>query len=192
MCVFFIGSSNANSGSGLDPAILSFGPSHNMLPPQLASGLLLADPNDDERPSSIASGGGGSGGGLDSSASDDNHVRYSRDILLALRCSTLVRPRPRYIDEAIAARRSFCRVVDLGGISGSGPMLDERKVSSATSAGAGVCGTKRPQTKTALTRGGGPGSVNAKADGEKAGGQQDKQQRRVISANASGEWFFFV
>lgn len=39
--------------------------------------------------------------------------RYTRDQLLELRCSTLVRRRPRYVEEAIAARKSWCRHPDL-------------------------------------------------------------------------------
>lgn len=39
--------------------------------------------------------------------------RYTRDQLFELRCSTLVRRRPAFIEEAIAARKSWCRYPDL-------------------------------------------------------------------------------
>lgn len=155
--------------------------------PQMNCGLLFDANNDEEdnEQSSFA-------GGLDASssaASADNYVRYGRDTLLALRCSSLVRPRPRYIDEAIAARRSFCRVVDLGGLPGAGSSPGGGAATSATAVG-GAFGQKRTQTKTALTRGGGPGTVSAKADGEKSTGQD--KQRRTISTNATGKGFVLL
>lgn len=69
-------------------------------------------------------------------AQTDNRVRYSRDSLLSFRNSVLTRKRPQYVDDAIAARRSWCRLVDLGDeriTRGSGGNLSG---TSATSAGA--------------------------------------------------------
>lgn len=69
-------------------------------------------------------------------AQTDNRVRYSRDSLLSFRNSVLTRKRPQYVDDAIAARRSWCRLVDLGDeriTRGSGSNLSG---TSTTSAGA--------------------------------------------------------
>lgn len=162
-----------------------------MMHQHASSSSVLINDNDDQT-------SGGPADPTSSSISDENHlIQYGRDMLLALRCSSLVRPRPRYIDEAILARRSFCRVADLGGASGgAGPCPGGGGTVTAAGSvgGAGGFGTKRAQPKTALTRGGGTGTASAKADGEKSSGTingQDKQQqqRRVTSASAGGKWF---
>lgn len=188
------GESDANNGGGLDPAILSFGPAHSMLPQHGSGGaaaMLMANLGGGQHALSSSSDTDASTSysSANSSGHDTNaYIRYARDTLLALRCSSLVRPRPRYIEDAIAARRSFCRAADLSAGASSPGGMGAAVGGVGGGGGATGGGAKRVvQMKTALTRGGGP----AKPDGgtaaaAAAAGGADKQ-RRVISASGTGE-----
>lgn len=83
------------------------------------------------------------------SSTGDPRIRYSRDALLSFRNSLLTRKRPAYVDDAIAARRCWCRLVDLGderisriGSSGGGGGggLSSAAASAATGGSSGLSG----------------------------------------------------
>lgn len=101
-------------------------------------------------------GGGGGGGGAagmrDSAIISFAPRRYTREQLLELRCSTLVRRRPRYIEEAIALRKSWCRYQDLqvAGVDGDESSPPTAEPSSGGLSGGG--GSRQSQTGTRITR----------------------------------------
>lgn len=118
---------------------------------------------------------------------------YTRETLLEIRSSPLVSQMPLYIQEAIAARRNFCRTSDLSVVAdGSGTGV------TSSVAAPSAFAAKRVQTKTTLTRGGAKSDadLSTTAATEKptttAAAAPAGPQRRIISSTAISSKFAFI
>lgn len=134
-------------------------------------------------------------------------MRYTRDQLMSMRCVSLVRPRPQYIEDGILARKSWCRYADLVANAPPGSMPDgpetggggsgrlhKRSESSATGSAAG--GGDAGAAGDADGGGGGGGGGGGRGGGVKRGGQATQvgkavglsrfQRSEVRAADAAG------